>query len=139
MLLLGGAVEHDVALFGGQFGKRHIGAHAHGAAHLFHEVPHQRAPHHHGAFVDGLAFVGDQRGAVDRAGNARSAAGGAGSFAVEGKLLGARSEKLGAAVGAGGWQLGRHVKGGWDVLAAVGAHVAAYAREQKAKAVQKLA
>ena len=37
------------------------------------------------------------------------------------------------------WRLGRHVKGGRDVLAAVGAHVAAHAREQKAQAVQQLA
>ena len=40
VLFLGGAVEDDLALFGRQVAERHVKAHVHLAAHLFHEVPH---------------------------------------------------------------------------------------------------
>ena len=47
-------VKYDVALLRCELVKRHIGTHAHLAGHLFHQVPHERAPGKHRAFVDGL-------------------------------------------------------------------------------------
>ena len=139
VLLLGRPVEDDVALGGCELAKRHVRAHAHSAAHLLHEVPHERAPYHHGALVDGLAFVGHERGAVHGARDAGSAAGGAGSFAVERERFGARAEEFAAAMRAWDGQFGGNIKAWRHVLAAVWAYVAADAREQKAQAIQKLA
>ena len=48
------AMEHDVALLRCELVKRHVGAHAHLAGHLFHQIPHERAPGKHRALVDGL-------------------------------------------------------------------------------------
>ena len=97
---LSGAVEHDVALFRRELAKRYVCAHAHGAADLLHKVPHERAPHHHGAFVDGFAFIGNERRAIHRARNACAAARGAGALAVESKLFGAGTKELLSAMGA---------------------------------------
>ena len=44
MLFDGRPVEYDVTLFGRELAERHVGAHAHRAAHLLHKVPHERAP-----------------------------------------------------------------------------------------------
>ena len=54
VLLYRRAMEHDIALSGRELVKRHVGAHAHLAGHLFHQVPHERAPGKHRALVDGL-------------------------------------------------------------------------------------
>ena len=48
------AVEHDVAFFRRELVKRHIGAHAHLASHLLHQIPHERTPGKHRALVDSL-------------------------------------------------------------------------------------
>ena len=48
------AMEHDVALLRRELAKRHVGAHAHLAGHLLHQIPHQRAPGKHRTLVDGL-------------------------------------------------------------------------------------
>ena len=47
-------VEHDVALLRRELVKRHVGAHAHLAGYLLHQIPHERTPGKHRAFVDGL-------------------------------------------------------------------------------------
>ena len=139
MPLLGWPVEDDVAFGVCELAKRHVRAHAHGAAHLFHEVPHERAPYHHGALVDGFAFVGHERGAVHAACDAGSAAGWTGAFTVERERFGAGAEEFAAAMWARNGQLGSYVKAWGHMFAAVRAHVAADAREQKAQAIQKLA
>ena len=54
VLLYRRAMEHDIALSGRELVKRHVGAHAHLAGHLFHQVPHERAPGKHRALVDSL-------------------------------------------------------------------------------------
>ena len=54
VLLNRGAVKHDVALLRRELVKRHVGAHAHLASHLLHQIPHERAPGKHCALVDSL-------------------------------------------------------------------------------------
>ena len=54
MLLDGRAVEHDVPLGVGQLVEWNVRAHSHRAAHLLHQIPHERTPGKHRAFVDGL-------------------------------------------------------------------------------------
>ena len=48
------AVEHDIALLRRELAKRHVGAYAHLACHLLHQIPHERAPGKDCALVDGL-------------------------------------------------------------------------------------
>ena len=126
---LGGTVEHDVALFGRELAKRYVCAHAHGAADLLHKVPHERAPYHHCAFVDGFAFIGHECSAVYRARNACAAARGAGAFAVESKLFGAGTKEFLSAIRAGNGQFSGNIQAWWHMLAAAGAYMAAHARE----------
>ena len=126
---LGGGVEYDVALFGRELAKRYVCAYAHGATDLLHKVPHERAPYHHGAFIAGFAFIGHKRRAIHRARDARAAACGAGAFAVKGKPFGARAKEFLSAMRAGNGQLSCNVQAWWHMLAAVGAYMAAHARE----------
>ena len=137
VLLLGWAGKHDVALGGRQLVEGHVGAHAHLARDLLHEVPHERAPGRDGAFVDGEPLVGHQRVQVHGAHDARAVALGAGAAAVEGQVLRAGAEELHAADGARDRALGGDVQRGRHAVA-VRAHVAAGAREQQAQAVQQL-
>ena len=137
--LLGRTVEHDVALGGRKLAKRHVRAYAHSAAHLLHEVPHKRAPHHHCPLVDGLALVGHKRGAVHGARDTGAAAGGTSSLAVEGKLLGTGTEELATAMRARNRQFSSNVQTWRHLPSAMRAHMAADAREEKPQAVQKLA
>ena len=129
--LLGGAVEHDVALFRRKLVEGHVGAHAHLASDLLHEVPHERSPRRDGSFVDSERLVGHERRAVHRTHDAGAVAFGARSVAVEGQLLRARPVELRFAHGADDGDLGRHGERGRHAVA-VWAHVAAYAREQEA-------
>jgi hypothetical protein len=135
--LLRGAVVDDLAFLGRELGERHVGANTHLADDILHEVPHEAAPHHHGALVDGLGLVGDERGLVHRAHHARALAGGAGAIAVEGKLLGAGTVEVLAAHGADRLALERHVHARRHVVA-VGAHMASHAAVEQAQVVQEL-
>ena len=137
VLLLGGAVEHDVALLGRELVERHVGAHAHLARNLLHEVPHERAPRCHRALVDGERLVGHKGAFVHGAHDAGAVAFRTGAVAVEGQRLGARAEELHAADGARDGALGSDVQRGRHAVA-VGAHMAAHAREQESEAVQEL-
>ena len=139
MPLLSRAIEHDVALSGRKLAKRHVRAHAHSAAHLFHKVPHKRAPHHHSALVDGLALVGHECSAVHGARDTGAATGGTSALAVEGELLGAGAEELATAMRARNRQLSGNVQTWRHMLSAMRAHMAADAREEESQAVQKLA
>ena len=47
-------MEHDVALLRRELVKRHVGAYAHLAGHLLHQIPHERAPGKDRTFVDSL-------------------------------------------------------------------------------------
>ena len=134
--LLGWTVEHDVALSWRKLAKRHVRAHAHGAAHLLHEVPHKRAPHHNSTLVDGLALVGHERRAVHGARDTGAATGRTSALTVEGELLSTGAEELAAAVGARNRQFSSDIQAWRHMLAAMWAHVAADAREEKPQAVQ---
>ena len=138
VLLFRRAVEDDVAFLGRQVAERHVKAHAHLAAHLLHEVPHQASPGKHRALVDGFALVGDQRGLVHAPHGAGAAAGGAGAAAVERKILRVGSEEGLSAGRACDRLLGRYRHGWRGEGAAVRARVAAHAAEQQAQAVQQL-
>ena len=48
------AVEHDIALLRRELVKRYVGAYAHLACHLLHQIPHERTPGKHCTLVDGL-------------------------------------------------------------------------------------
>ena len=113
VLLDGRAVEDDVALLGRELAERHVGAHAHRAADLLHEVPHETAPGQHRAVVDRDGLVRHERGLVDRAHHARALAGGAGAAAVERQVLGAGPRKLAPHSGqVMGWSVATAVEGG---------------------------
>jgi hypothetical protein len=135
--LLRGPVEHDLALLRRQLVKGDVGAHAHLAANVLHERPHERAPHHHGTLVDGLGLVGHERGLVHHTHDPGAPAGGAGTVAVEGKVLRAATVELRPAGGTDDGTLQRHVHGGWAAVP-VGAGVGAHAREEQAQPVEQL-
>ena len=48
------AVEHDIALLRRELAKRHVGAYAHLAGDLLHQIPHERTPGKHRTLVDSL-------------------------------------------------------------------------------------
>ena len=136
MLLLGGAVVDDGLFLGGEVAEGDVGAHAHGAADIGHQRPHEGVPGGDGALVDGEALVGDKGGAVDRADLAGALATGAGSAAIEGEVLGTRRLEGDAARGADERALGGDVqRGGHSV--AVGATVLGQTREHQAQAVEQ--
>ena len=120
-----------------QLPERHIGAHAHGPADIHHQRPHQRVPGGHGALLDGQTFVRHQGGAVHRAHHAGTAAGAAGTLAVEGQLLGAGGVKMGAALGTDQLLPGGHRQGGRQIMP-VGAAMAGQTGEHQPQTVQKL-
>ncbi len=98
--VIGKTVVHDGFFRVRQIAKGHVRAHAHGAAHVGHQRPHQRVPGRDGSLVDGQTRIRHQRRAVNRVYHARAAAGVAGALAVEGQFLGGRREKVRAALGA---------------------------------------
>ena len=97
MLFDGRAVIDNIFFRVGQLAKRHVGAHAHLAADIGHQRPHQRVPGGDRAFVYAQRFIRHQRGAVHRAHDAGAAAGAAGALAVEGELLSAGGDEACAA------------------------------------------
>ena len=137
VLLLGGSVVDDGLLLGREVTEGDVGAHAHGAADVGHQRPHQGVPRGDGALVDGEALVGDEGGAVDRADLAGALAAGARAAAVEGEVLRARRLKGDAADGTDERALGGDVQRGGDGVA-VGAAVLGQAREHQAQAVEQL-
>ena len=130
---------HDVAFLVGELAERHVGAHAHRAAHVLHEIPHERAPWGDCSLVDGLRLVGHERGEVHFAHDAGAGAGGACAGRVEGEGFGAGPVERLAAYGASDGQFGGHVERGFVACAAVRAHVRAAAREQEPQAVEQFA
>ena len=97
MLFDGRAVIDNIFFRVGQLAKRHVGAHAHLAADIGHQRPHQRVPGGDRALVNAQRFIRHQRGAVHRAHDAGAAAGAAGALAVEGELFSAGGDEACAA------------------------------------------
>ena len=137
MLFDGRPVEYDVAFFGCEFVERHVGAHAHRAAHLFHEVPHERTPWQHRAVVDAFRLVRDQGRAVYFAHDAGAGAGRAGAGRVEGEQFGAGRVEFLAAASTGDGQAGRHVQRRFIARPAMRAHVRGDAGKQESQAVEQ--
>ena len=137
MLLFRRAVENDLLFALGQIAEGHVGAHAHLAANVGHQRPHQAVPGRDGPAVDGERIVRHQRAHVHRAHAARSAAFGAGSLRVEGQLLGGGGIKARAAFGAGKLLARCDGKRGRQIMA-VGAAMAGQAGVHQAQAVEQL-
>ena len=131
-------MEHDIALSGRELVKRHVGAHAHLAGHLFHQIPHERAPGKHRALVDSLRLVGYQARLVHLAHDTGAAAGGTRTAAVKGKVLGTRRVELAAACGARERQARSHVKARLHTRPAMWAHVMGTAAKEQAQAIVEL-
>ena len=97
MLFLRRAVEHDVLLPLRQLAERHIRAHAHLAADIRHQGPHQAVPRGNRTLVDGQGLIRHKRRHIDGVHHARAAALLARALRVECQLLGRRSIKMHAA------------------------------------------
>ena len=138
VLLHGRPVEDDVAFLGRELVERHVGAHAHGACDLLHEVPHKAAPGLDGSLVDGKRLVGYQARKVHLTHHARAAAGGTGAAGVEREVLGGRRVKIMAARGAGDGLAGRHIERRRAAGPTMRAYVFGAAREQESQAVEQL-
>ena len=136
MLLDGGTFEDDLLFFGREVPERHVGPHAHGAADVRHEGPHERVPGRDRPFVDREAFVGHESRAVDRAHDARAAAALAGASSVKRQFLGRGREEMRAALGTDEFLPRRDVRRGRDAVA-VRTAVRGETREDEAKDVQK--
>ena len=137
VLFDGRPIEYDVALLGRELAERHVGAHAHCAAHLLHEVPHERAPRQHRAVVDAFRFIRDQSRAVHFAHDAGSRAGRAGTGRVEGECFGTGRMEFFTALRAGDGQAGRHVERRFVARPAMRAHVRAHAGEQESQTIEQ--
>ena len=100
MFFLRRTVENDV-LFGiGQVLEGNVRANAHGAADIGHQRPHQCAPRHHRALVNGQRLIGHQRGQIHGAHRAGTVAGGAGALRVKCQLFRRGRCEFGTADGA---------------------------------------
>ena len=136
VLLDGGTFKDDFPFFGREVAEGNVRAHAHGAADVRHEGPHERVPGRDRPFVDREALVGHEGRAIDRAHDARAAASLARPASVEGQLFGRGREKVRAALGTDEFLSGRDVRRGRDAVA-VGTAVRSQAREDEAKNVQE--
>ena len=137
MLFDGRPVEYDVTLFGRELAERHVGAHAHRAAHLLHKVPHERAPWQHRTVVDTFRLIRHQGRTVHFAHNAGSGAGRAGAGRVESERFGAGRVEFLATASTGDGQSGRHVQRRLVARPAMRAHVRGDAGEQEPQTVEQ--
>ena len=123
MLLFSRAVVDHLLFFVGEVFERHVRTHAHLAAHVLHQGPHESPPDYDRSLVDGKILIGHKGRLVDRAGNASPAAGRTCPAAVEGQFLRSGPVKACAANRADGLPHGRHIHGGLHIVA-VGTAVA---------------
>ena len=137
MLLLGGAVIDHLLFFRSEVFEGHIRPHAHLAAHILHQGPHEGPPDHDRSLVDGQILIGHKGRLIDCAGNAGPAAGRTCPAAVEGQFLCSRPVKARTADRTDGLPHGRHIHGRLYIVA-VGAAVAGKTREHEAQAVEQL-
>ena len=132
----GRPVKNDVALLGTEILERHIRAHAHRAADVDHERPHQGVPRRDGAFFNCEVFIGNERRFVNCSDQTRAAAFRTGPAAVKGQIFCARRKEMHAAGRANDFLLSgdierrRHVVSVWTA-------VACQAREDEAQAVEE--
>jgi hypothetical protein len=98
VLLLLGAVQHDLPFGLRQVLPRHTGAYPEFAGDGGLDVEPEHVPGHHGSVVEGLRRVGDQGGVIDGPDRAGTAAPWAGAGGVEGERLRAGCVHLGPAL-----------------------------------------
>ena len=137
VLFLRRAVEHDVLLPLRQFAERHIRAHAHLAADIRHQGPHQAVPRGNRTLVDGQGLIRHKRRHINGVHHARAAALLARALRVECQLLGRRSIKMHAARRADELLPGRDEQRRGQIMA-IRAAVAGKAGIHQAQTVQKL-
>ena len=137
VLLFRRSVEHDLLLFIRKLAEGHVGAHAHGAAYVRHQRPHQRVPRRHCALVYGQAVVGHERASVHAAHYARTAAGRTGALTVEREFFGGGRVETRAALGAYEFTL-RGDRERRRQIVPVGAAVARQPRIHQPQAVEQL-
>ena len=130
-------VEYDVALLIRQLRKRHVRPHAHRAAHVRHQRPHERAPRRDRAVVDRKTLVRHERCKVHGAHHARPVAAAARALRVERQFLGAGGKKCLPAHGAAQRLSHRHVCRRRNIVP-VRAAVLRQTREHEPQAVQQL-
>ena len=131
-------MEHDIALLRRELVKRHVGAHAHLACHLLHQIPHERAPRKHRALVDSLRLIGHQARFVHLAHNACAATSGTRAAAIESQILGTRRVELAVACRTRERQACGHVKARLHARPAVRAHVMGAAAKEQTQAIVEL-
>ena len=137
MLLHGGPVVDNRLFFVREVFEGHIGAHAHRAADVRHEGPHQGLPREYRPFVDRLRLVGHERRAVNRSHLARTRADRAGTAAVEGEIFGPGRTKALAANGTDERFVGSDGERRRHVVA-VRASMARETRKHEAKTIEEL-
>ena len=97
VLFLSRTVVDDFFFCIRQILKRNVGPHAHLAAHILHQRPHECAPDRHGTFINGQILIGHERTLVHCLCEAGSAADSAGAAGVKRQILGAGSVEMLAA------------------------------------------
>ena len=131
-------MEDDVLFLVGQVTEGHVGAHAHRAADVGHQRPHQAFPGGHRTLVDGEGVVRHKGALVHSHHGAGAAAGAAGALTVEGEFLCRKRPHAGPAHRADQRLFGRHGKAGLQPVAALRAGVAGQAGVHQPQAVQQL-
>ena len=137
MLLDGRSVIDDFFFFGRQILERHIGTHAHGAAYVDHQRPHQGVPRSDSALVDCQILIGNQRRFIDRHHRAYASALLACAAAVERQLFRRRGKKVRTALRTDDFATCRHVERRRAVVS-VGAAMARQTGIHQAQAVEQL-
>ena len=88
MLFLRRTLKDDFLFPVSQVLERHVRAHAHFAADIDHERPHERTPNDDCAFFNGEVLVRNQCTAIHGTNDAGAAASGAGARTVKGEVFG---------------------------------------------------
>ena len=117
------SVIDDVFFLFGEFAKPNVCAHAHFAADIRHQRPHQGIPGRDRSLIDGKGFIRHKSRPIDCPYCSRSIAGTAGALAVEGQLFGGRGVKPGTTFRADKFLPRRNGQRGFQIMS-IGAPVA---------------
>ena len=131
------AAENDIPFLLRQLPEGHIRTDTHLPGNVLHERPHERLPRKDSAFINGQAFIGNQRGFIHRADQTGPAAGSAGTAGIEGQILCPGPVKMRAAHRTDDFLHKRHRHGGLHIVA-VRTAVAPQPGKEEAQTVQQL-
>ena len=129
-------MQDNLALFFGQLAERNVRPHAHFTGDLFHQRPYQRLPRSDRAFVNRKRFIGNERGFIDDADDARSVTTLACALTVERQFFCSRRIEMHAALRACQSQIRRNVFGRLDIMS-VRTAVRGKPRKHKAQMIQQ--